>query len=69
MFKYIISAIFIFSVASSFGQDSPFPDSSAPCGPPFGDPCPIPLDGGISILIAAGLVYGGKKVKDFNKKD
>ncbi|MEJ6681416.1 MAG: hypothetical protein QNL21_04920 [Flavobacteriales bacterium] len=68
MFKYLISIIFILFVASSFGQDNPFPDTT-PCGPPFGDPCPIPLDGGVSILIAAGLIYGGKKVNDLKKKD
>ena len=66
MFKYLISIIFILFVVSSFGQDSPFPDDN-PCGPPF-EPCPIPLDGGVSILIAAGLIYGGKKVNDLNKK-
>jgi len=68
MFKYLISTIFILFVVSGFGQpDGPFPDDSA-CGGPF-DPCPIPLDGGVSILIAAGLIYGGKKVNDLNKKD
>jgi len=66
MFKYLISTIFILFVVSSFGQDSPFPDDT-PCGGPF-EPCPIPLDGGVSILIAAGLIYGGKKVNDLNKK-
>ncbi len=67
MFKHLVLFIFILFVVSSFGQDSPFPDDT-PCGPPFGDPCPIPLDGGVSILIAAGLIYGGKKVNELNKK-
>jgi hypothetical protein len=36
-----------------------------PCWPP---PCTIPLDGGISLLIAAGVALGGKKLYDFRKK-
>lgn len=28
---------------------------------------PIPLDGGVSLLIAAGLGYGVKKVRDHRK--
>ena len=28
---------------------------------------PIPLDGGISLLLAAGAAYGIKKVRDFRK--
>lgn len=36
------------------GDDPDFPD--------------IPLDGGLSILLAAGAAYGGKKLYDKNKK-
>lgn len=37
--------------------------------PPFnsGDPTPVPVDGGVSLLLAAGAAYGIKKVRD-NKK-
>ena len=35
-----------------------------PCWPP---PC-VPIDGGISILLVAGLLYGGKKLYGYNKK-
>lgn len=43
-----------------FAQDvSPLPEDP-PCGPPFGPAC-IPIDGGISFLIAAGVALGGKK--------
>ena len=35
-----------------------------PCWPP---PC-VPVDGGVSFLIAAGLAYGGKKAFDLMKK-
>jgi len=33
------------------------------CFPP---PC-IPIDGGLSLLLVAGVAYGGKKVYDMNK--
>ena len=37
--------------------------------PPFpsGPPTPIPVDGGISFLVAAGAAYGVKKVRDARK--
>jgi len=38
-----------------------------PCGGPF-DPCPVPLDGGVSLLLAAGAMYGGKKIYETFKK-
>jgi hypothetical protein len=34
-----------------------------------GEPPTIPIDGGISLLLAAGVAYGGKKIYDMNKKD
>lgn len=34
-----------------------------------GDPPGVPIDGGLSLLLAAGVAYGGKKVYDMNKKD
>lgn len=40
----------------------------APCGGPF-PPCPIPLDGGVSLLLLAGATYGGKKLYDSRKKN
>lgn len=36
-----------------------------PCWPP---PC-VPVDGGITFLIALGAAYGGKKAYDKFKKD
>lgn len=37
------------------------------CWPP-GNPACIPIDGGITILIAAGLAYGGRKTMQLSKK-
>ena len=44
-------------------QPGPPPSGGPPCWPP---PC-IPIDGGIGILVAAGALYGGKKVLDSYK--
>ena len=39
-------------------------------GPGFGDDVvdDVPLDGGISLLVAAGIGYGAKKLNDAKKK-
>ena len=42
-------------------------NSSAQIDPPP-DPVDTPIDGGLSILIGAGVLYGVKKVKDQRKK-
>ena len=42
----------------------------APCDPgPIGNPNPCPIDGGISLLLAAGVGYGVKRYRDARKKD
>ena len=40
-------------------------------GPPGGDPIggAVPIDGGISFLVAAGLAYTGKKFYDKKKEN
>ncbi|HET7818576.1 MAG TPA: hypothetical protein VFL70_04670 [Bacteroidia bacterium] len=51
--------------------------ATGPPGPPMGGggptcwppPCGIPLDGGLSILIAAGVGLAGKKFYDSRKKN
>lgn len=35
---------------------------------PGGDPDAVPIDGGISLLIAAGVGYGAKKLHEAKKK-
>ncbi|MEW6470007.1 MAG: PID-CTERM protein-sorting domain-containing protein [Bacteroidota bacterium] len=49
------------SAAAPMGP--PKPPMGPPCWPP---PC-VPIDGGVSLLIAAGAVYGGKKLYDSRK--
>lgn len=38
-------------------------------GDPGTDPDEIPIDGGLSLLIAAGVAYGAKKAYDKRKKE
>lgn len=35
---------------------------------PIDNPADIPIDGGLSILLAAGVGYGAKKINDQRKK-
>jgi hypothetical protein len=50
--------------ASCFAGPPPPPGGGGPiCWPP---PC-IPIDGGITLLIAAGVIYGGSKL--YSKKN
>lgn len=71
MFKKILPivfffALFLFAANESIAGGPPGPPMGPPpCWPP---PCTIPLDGGISLLIAAGVALGGKKLYDFRKK-
>jgi len=62
----IISVFLVMAVTSSYGQ----PAGGAPPGGPAGGtpgcwppPC-VPVDGGISFLIAIGAAFGGKKMYD-----
>ena len=54
-------------ISNSFASMGGGMGHSKPCGGPF-PPCPIPLDGGISLLLIAGAAYGGKKMFDVTKK-
>ena len=61
----ILMAVFFFSAYENQVAGQPgTPMGPAPCWPP---PCTVPLDGGISLLIAAGIALGGKKIYDFRK--
>ncbi len=62
LYRILVVAVFALPVYV-FGQDAPLPDENPPCGPPFGPVC-VPIDGGISLLIAAGMALGGKKAYD-----
>ncbi|NCP91251.1 MAG: hypothetical protein GW827_13675 [Flavobacteriales bacterium] len=63
----IVLFITIFFLALSgidvFAAGGPSNDPP-PCWPP---PC-VPIDGGLSFLMVAGALYGGKKIYDISKK-
>ena len=65
---FIAFVILVLLVADNYKllAGAPPPPPPPPCFPP---PCGVPLDGGISLLIAAGAAYGGKKVLDSRKKN
>jgi len=64
-FKHLVRGIAFVALLAVFSavkaQELP------PGGDEGGDPDAIPLDGGISILLAAGAAYGAKKVYDFRR--
>ena len=65
-----IAVAFILNIGVLFAQPASAPSNprSTPakgCWPP---PC-MPIDGGISFLIAAGVAYGGKKLHNHRKKN
>jgi hypothetical protein len=63
--RLLIVLTFIVAAGAVYAQPGPPP--GPPCGGPFGPACPI--DGGVSLLIAAGLAYGGKKTFDMSRKN
>lgn len=66
--KTKLIVLFIFFICySSISYSALFPPGGGGgpgCWPP---PC-VPIDGGISLLIAAGAIYGGKKLYDARKE-
>jgi len=65
--KHLYLLIFIFGVATvslALPPPPPPPTDEPGCWPP---PC-IPIDGGISLLIAAGAIYGGRKLYSKQKE-
>jgi len=61
MKKVLLSIFFVVGLAMSgiCQNDPPVFDSN--------NPSPIPIDGGVSLLLAAGAAYGVKKVRDSRK--
>lgn len=75
--KYIKPVALLFFLVVTFNLDilaggPPGPPGGGGGGPPGGCWPPsacIPLDGGISFLLLAGVAYGGKKIYDTSKKE
>ena len=69
MRKYCYILVFlIISFSTNLKAQGP-PDPGGGGGPGcFPPPC-VPIDGGLSWLLLAGAVYGGKKAYDISKKE
>jgi hypothetical protein len=64
--KALAFLILLLCVNHKIHSAPPPPPSGKPgCWPP---PC-VPIDGGVSFLIAAGAAYGAKKLYDQRKKN
>jgi hypothetical protein len=63
--KFFIFLFFLLSSGVIMAATLPGGGATPDCWP---DPCPIPLDGGVSLLLAAGAAFGTKKILDSRKK-
>ncbi len=61
----LVLSLILLSSQALLSAPPPPPSGSPGCWPP---PC-VPIDGGITFLIAAGAAYGTKKLVDAKKKN
>jgi len=68
--KILLTLSLIMVVFVALGQPAGGAPPGGPAGgaPPCWPPPCVPIDGGISFLIAMGAAYGGKKAYDTLKK-
>lgn len=63
----LIFLLFSLSVMNEvLAQGPPGPPTGGPGGPGCWPPPCVPIDGGISVLLVAGALYGGKKIYDIS---
>lgn len=62
--RLFITFVIVLGSQVVFSAPPPPPTGGPVCWPP---PC-VPIDGGITFLIAAGAAYGAKKIHDSRKK-
>jgi hypothetical protein len=70
--KYIFTFLFLLAMSivnNAFAAGPPGPPSGGGGGPPCWPPPCVPIDGGISFLLIAGVAYGGKKIYDVSKTE
>jgi len=63
MKKFLIS--FLFSIILTVSSMAQVDESDDLIGPPSGgapEPGSVPVDGGLSLLLAAGAAYGGRRL-------
>jgi len=67
--RLALSGLFVLGAQIAAAQ----PGGGGPGGPPGGGPPPcwpppcVPIDGGLGVLIVAGIALGGKKLYDYHK--
>lgn len=59
-FSWALTALMILAQVAIWAQLPDPGGGDLPCGGEFG-PCPIPLDGGVTLLLVSGLAIGGAK--------
>ena len=59
-FSWALTALIILAQVAIWAQLPDPGGGDLPCGGEFG-PCPIPLDGGVTLLLVSGLAIGGAK--------
>lgn len=71
-----IFLILLFAILSVFGNEvlalgmgMGMGPPNPPCGVGPFPPCPVPIDGGLFFLAAAGAVFGGKKLYEKRKQE
>lgn len=66
LLKSLVIAGFLLAPVAGFSQEADRgPDAGKPIDGGGGD---VPIDGGLSLLLAAGVGYGAKKVYDKQKR-
>jgi hypothetical protein len=65
--KFMLSCFFLIGITLTINAQTGPPTQGVGPGGCFPPPC-IPVDGGISLLIAAGIGLAGKKAYDYNKE-
>lgn len=69
--KLVLITIILFLALSGidvFAAGPPGPPNGGGGGPACWPPPCVPIDGGLSFLLVAGALYGGKKIYDISKK-
>tara|TARA_B100000401_G_C52573240_1_gene608954 strand:- start:472 stop:693 length:222 start_codon:yes stop_codon:yes gene_type:complete len=67
LIKIFIFCALIITSTYILGQPGGGGPPGGPSGPPCWPPPCVPVDGGISILVAIGAFFGGKSFYDFLK--
>ncbi len=63
----LLLLLVVLSGTAMLAAGPPGPPGGGTGGPPCWPPPCVPIDGGISFLLAAGLLYGSKKIYDNRK--